>query len=277
MTICQIPGWVISTHAPRTGSDPHPPPFRRRNPPFQPTLPARGATPSLIVTDAVLGISTHAPRTGSDTAECSSKARTAAISTHAPRTGSDGREVRPRCTGQNFNPRSPHGERHSSEIACIDLCKGFQPTLPARGATWTRWAAYSTAGNFNPRSPHGERRAADDQRVAAVGISTHAPRTGSDIPANGNRENLFHFNPRSPHGERRGRNADVDGQGHFNPRSPHGERRAQGVEQVNHLVISTHAPRTGSDKADHTFRYVWLLFQPTLPARGATCTGKSGA
>ena len=34
----------------------------------------------------------------------------------------------------------------------------FQPTLPARGATL----------------------AADDQRVAAVGISTHAPHTGSD-------------------------------------------------------------------------------------------------
>ena len=77
------------------------------------------------------------------------------ISTHAPRTGSDDilrvRNRRP----DNFNPRSPHGER---QVFCIpteeltisthaprtgsDLAvrvgqflRRFQPTLPARGAT----------------------------------------------------------------------------------------------------------------------------------------------
>ena len=56
-----------------------------------------------------------------------------------------------------------------------------------------------------------------------------------------------HFNPRSPHGERRrglpkrrtGRN--------FNPRSPHGERRDK-------LADRSHS----------------IVFQSTLPARGAT-------
>ena len=57
--------------------------------------------------------------------------------------------------------------------------------------------------HFNPRSPHGERRAADDQRVAAVGISTHAPRTGSDGSCSRRASAPpCYFNPRSPHGER---------------------------------------------------------------------------
>ena len=35
-------------------------------------------------------------------------------------------------------------------------------------------------------------------------------------------------------------------------------------------IISTHAPRTGSDSKIFTFPIVQILFQPTLPARGAT-------
>ena len=57
------------------------------------------------------------------------------------------------------------------------------------------------------------------------------------------------FNPRSPHGERLPLfvlviKSDV----HFNPRSPHGERQ---------LALDAGGVRT--------------IFQPTLPARGATC------
>ena len=34
----------------------------------------------------------------------------------------------------HFNPRSPHGERRAKKYASEDE-NGFQPTLPARGAT----------------------------------------------------------------------------------------------------------------------------------------------
>ncbi len=82
---------IISTHAPRTGSDelwqitltesayfnprsPHgerPTPLRRSRQTltFQPTLPARGATGFEICEDNKKDISTHAPRTGSDSAK----------------------------------------------------------------------------------------------------------------------------------------------------------------------------------------------------------------
>ena len=130
----------------------------------------------------------------------------------------------------------------------------FQPTLPARGATRRQDAAQSGAEDFNPRSPHGERRvcydevqpcpyfnprsphgerrAADDQRVAAVGISTHAPRTGSDI----NPATMRGSQGISTHAPRTGSDGIVMPQGRtradFNPRSPHGERPAEGTNEA---------------------------------------------
>ena len=80
--------YAISIHAPRTGSD-------RVHP----------AAPMTAC------ISIHAPRTGSDSAR-RLQARLLGISIHAPRTGSD---KGPRSDGDadnDFNPRSPHGERH---------------------------------------------------------------------------------------------------------------------------------------------------------------------
>ena len=60
-----------------------------------------------------------------------------AISTHAPRTGSDCSWLFSFYNLSNFNPRSPHGERLALSTASrVRLI--FQPTLPARGATWRR-------------------------------------------------------------------------------------------------------------------------------------------
>ena len=83
------------------------------------------------------------------------------------------------------------------------------------------------------------------------GISTHAPRTGSDtlyivaeydielfqptLPARGATVAYAtclsltpYFNPRSPHGERHDFHIVQLGVDYFNPRSPHGERRRSG-------------------------------------------------
>ena len=171
-------GRNISTHAPRTGSDfggraegssdnhfnPRSPHGERRTSkrqsrksiPFQPTLPARGATRTSTARTLTRRISTHAPRTGSDPPKPRRCVRTD-ISTHAPRTGSDyifyisilalynfnprsphgerrGNRRHYQARGRNFNPRSPHGERRVS-LLHLKRKIGFQPTLPARGAT----------------------------------------------------------------------------------------------------------------------------------------------
>ena len=130
---------IISIHAPRTGSD--------RSRPVSADFPKSR-------------ISIHAPRTGSD-APCAVEDESKAISIHAPRTGSDTMHTQgagdppdfnPRSPHgerhalssdgekdiMNFNPRSPHGERHCFRAICCGTC-GFQSTLPARGATVDWW------------------------------------------------------------------------------------------------------------------------------------------
>ena len=124
----------ISTHAPRTGSDPkglstsrgsqrH---FNPRSPhgerlhigdsktmkkSFQPTLPARGATPQTLMDF------TPVP-----------------FQPTLPARGATDEEEETRILKPHFNPRSPHGERLTR---AFQFCKvlQFQPTLPARGAT----------------------------------------------------------------------------------------------------------------------------------------------
>ena len=57
----------------------------------------------------------------------------------------------------------------------------------------------------------------------------------------------LYFNPRSPHGERRESQLPGGIITYFNPRSPHGERQPTEHPEVRTKLISTHAPRTGSD------------------------------
>ena len=63
------------------------------------------------------------------------------------------------------------------------------------------------------------------------------------------------FNPRSPHGERPGTMTLFAASTYFNPRSPHGER----------LLVQI------------ALRCVDVLFQSTLPARGATVGARAKA
>ena len=132
-------------------------------------------------------------------------------------------------------------------------------------------------------------------RLAAILISIHAPRTGSDPDESRQVHRVNHFNPRSPHGERRcPESAVTSARNHFNPRSPHGERRADWMASNSTTrAISIHAPRTGSDEESHVqhhrlrehfnprsphgerlasafVAHTTVTFQSTLPARGAT-------
>ncbi len=100
---------------------------------FQPTLPARGATFEAHDAAREADISTHAPRTGSDKKKGFKRCRLD-ISTHAPRTGSDTAHTTSISGLNDFNPRSPHGERPNFHQENLDWVL-FQPTLPARGAT----------------------------------------------------------------------------------------------------------------------------------------------
>ena len=79
------------------------------------------------------------------------------ISIHAPRVGSDNHELLPVGALENFNPRSPCGERRSIVFGYLAFSR-FQSTLPVWGATSLPPTKERQHGNFNPRSPCGERR-----------------------------------------------------------------------------------------------------------------------
>ena len=58
---------------------------------------------------------------------------------------------------------------------------------------------------------------------------------------------------------------------YFNPRSPCGERRDPVLQPRSAGRISIHAPRAGSDRVISDAHRIKILFQSTLPVRGATC------
>ena len=192
----------ISTHAPRTGSDAelllmafptsH---FNPRSPHgerpfssafaaalrvFQPTLPARGATPAKMILYSTATFQPTLPARGA-TISGERSARTDAISTHAPRTGSD---ARPKCHLLHqfaFQPTLPaRGATKLPELLEIIIC--ISTHAPRTGSDSADRVQHRYRTYFNPRSPHGERQSGFYIEEAEISISTHAPRTGSDPP-----------------------------------------------------------------------------------------------
>ena len=198
------------------------------------------------------------------------------------------------CQAENdFNPRSPHGERRQ-RAAAEGIGIQFQSTLPARGATSKLVDRLPCDKEFQSTLPARGATNIRGNWLALVGISIHAPRTGSDSTRVGRKEKhkdfnprsphgerpvglpcplaYRYFNPRSPHGERRSAAVYDAVQPHFNPRSPHGERPHSptvGMRRENFNPRSPHGERRNAMKYLHELKE----FQSTLPARGATGVG----
>ena len=199
---------------------------RRAN--FNPRSPCGERLPLGTIIDTAGSISIHAPRAGSDvtyavagypagifqstlpvrgaTQANRAKFSRLRISIHAPRAGSDVYALNYNFISNNFNPRSPCGERRviltvngncvwkfqstlpvRGATSGIGVTAGvtpiFQSTLPVRGATYVAFNLALSPVNFNPRSPCGERLISARRFCAILTISIHAPRAGSDTNA----------------------------------------------------------------------------------------------
>ncbi len=145
------------------------------------------------------------------------------ISIHAPRTGSD-----------------------ASPRANVCVRGRFQSTLPARGATRKRGssAAASTFQSTLPARGATLRRCRFPFRFL---ISIHAPRTGSDGSTTTALATTFYFNPRSPHGERQLFKRSLASTLGFQSTLPARGATVYHFNRLKRIVISIHAPRTGSD------------------------------
>ena len=191
------------------------------------------------------------------------------ISIHAPRVGSDARLLSIRRRLQNFNPRSPRGERHLRYMDDF-LVIEFQSTLPAWGATHAirriavdgdisihaprvgsdahaRLTRPSGHSYFNPRSPRGERLQPLCPILSHLYFNPRSPRGERHWPIWASRIAGSYFNPRSPRGERLSMTKLSHALRYFNPRSPRGERRGHLLHGLWQPSISIHAPRVGSD------------------------------
>ena len=169
---------------------------------------------------------------------------------HAPRGGSDPIFKGLAAPHEDFNPRSPWGERHVIG-GTTQPSNPFQSTLPVGGATSTlvgqverafisihaprggsdcfppKWSTCDK--NFNPRSPWGERHLAVGTAGLNKKISIHAPRGGSDLHYD---SLTVSFTTISIHAPRGGSDKSVNSRRvqnlNFNPRSPWGERHPTG-------------------------------------------------
>ncbi len=256
------PFQTISIHAPRVGSDPTNKENKIIYVPFQSTLPVWGATSSALCYNVAMDISIHAPRVGSDQLFIkrlrkhfisihaprvgSDRAVAKAIgcswiSIHAPRVGSDNHYQTSRGYPQDFNPRSPCGERPPPAGEPCPAPK-FQSTLPVWGATRLHLVLMHLVRYFNPRSPCGERLC-----ICA-----------SNRP-------LRYFNPRSPCGERPTESGYTETTLSFQSTLPvWGATDIIARRSATH-AISIHAPRVGSDAVFLETRKLLNYFNPRSP------------
>ena len=193
------------------------------------------------------------------------------ISIHAPRVGSDAppcRRIRPRR--QDFNPRSPCGERHLDDEELKSKIR-ISIHAPRVGSDLRDVLRGLQRRDFNPRSPCGERRKSAQKYMEALYISIHAPRVGSDRTIHDGLRNAELFQSTLP----------VWG-ATWTPLSYRAMRsRFQSTLPVwgatmprrvftDSSRISIHAPRVGSDVLPDKSSRLPAIFQSTLPVWGAT-------
>ena len=174
----------------------------------------------------------------------------------------------------DFNPRSPCGERHAPLMEANPEYVDFNPRSPC-GERLYRHGGLAIRGAFQSTLPVRGATVTTKPMYACSVISIHAPRAGSDPFRGRGRRSAGYFNPRSPCGERR-QASDTRrcGYRHFNPRSPCGERLVQLADKlVLYTFQSTLPVRGATDKV--TYNGKRYVFQSTLPVRGATESGRS--
>ena len=141
-----------------------------------------------------------------------------------------------------------------------------------RGATPYRTPIHLQRPYFNPRSPCGERQATLARLRSRLQFQPTLPMRGATLlvctlcmlPKN--------FNPRSPCGERRGHGWSARYRGRISTHAPHAGSDLVSRHEVIRNIISTHAPHAGSDIRLFAWVSYSVVFQPTLPMRGATAT-----
>ena len=169
----------------------------------------------------------------------------------------------------DFNPRSPCGERHAPLMEANPEYVDFNPRSPC-GERLYRHGGLAIRGAFQSTLPVRGATVTTKPMYACSVISIHAPRAGSDPFRGRGRRSAGYFNPRSPCGERRAAVRPRSRRAYFNPRSPCGERRqASDTRRCGYRHFNPRSP-CGERLVQLADKLVLYTFQSTLPVRGAT-------
>ena len=214
----------------------------------------------------------------------------ATISIHAPLTGSDVQGFPFDYRHQNFNPRSPYGERRSKATTGTVSVGDFNPRSPY-GERLTKPTRQARLQHFNPRSPYGERLRQLAQKSPPTKFQSTLPLRGATqtVCQPGQQAQFQSTLPlrgatklRSNGGLKRGISIHAPLTGsdfstgleavcdaYFNPRSPYGERLLCVASTWSALNFNPRSPY--GERLAFLFLYHFLTrFQSTLPLRGAT-------
>ena len=174
------------------------------------------------------------------------------------------------AVAEDFNPRSPHGERprlHRRECRLLLI----SIHAPRTGSDATYFAMQIASDVFQSTLPARGATPPDTIIIAqGIYISIHAPRTGSDALALSSTLGEDRFQSTLP---ARGATSTLTSsrwrRKNFNPRSPHGERRTQTATSERGKRFQSTLPARGATSRREVTRF-GKGFQSTLPARGAT-------
>ena len=179
--VCGISGGtVISIHAPRGGSDLWKMLYDSKRKVFQSTLPVGGATTSLEGLTNRDKISIHAPRGGSDYRWPDVSDSFYEFQSTLPVGGATRAEPDYLETLENFNPRSPWGER---QLIIRLYHRDFSISIHAPRGGSDPDALYPNVCfmYFNPRSPWGERRPAGTGKGGTCLFQSTLPVGGATV------------------------------------------------------------------------------------------------
>ena len=164
---------------------------------FNPRSPCGERRVDLKQEYGIIIISIHAPRAGSDERPCKAHLHDH-ISIHAPRAGSDdGDTVNVVEKIDDFNPRSPCGERPQSTAQTRRPQTHFNPRSPCGERRWYWWLRTPYSSFQSTLPVRGATRSA--QRAGWYSsISIHAPRAGSDARSASGFKRLSRFQSTLP-------------------------------------------------------------------------------
>ena len=192
------------------------------------------------------------------------------ISTHAPHAGSD-RDLVHRLFATRISTHAPHAGSDLKQSSKLQKHANFNPRSPCG----ERHLYANDSNGLNSFQPTLPMRGATTCKLLGVFLFPFQP----TLPMRGatlHRSSLplarVDFNPRSPCGERRSRHElSCKDQEYFNPRSPCGERLNMQATRPEPLLFQPTLPMRGATV--YEVITLWQIsFQPTLPMRGATAT-----